>query len=67
MSEEILKQWDLPKGAIVKYDDGKTLEFQKMDGMYAHWIDETGEMKIGNFEALKKKGDHYVIVTPDNE
>lgn len=59
--EEILQQYELPKGARVKLSDGSTITFLKMDGMYALW-DQGGKIVIGNFRGFRKVEDHYEVV-----
>ncbi len=63
MDTEIIKQWNLPKGAQVKQHNGEILTFKKMDGMYAQWTTEKGEQAIGNFtNGFRKEGNYYVPI-----
>ena len=57
---EYVDVWDLKKGDEVMTPDGSKLTFRKMDGMYAQWTQEDGEMAIGNFSKILKVGDKYI-------
>ena len=62
---EIIKQWNLPKGAKVKVDN-RVITFVKMDGMYGQWTDEKGDIQIGCFRhGFVKNGDFYDYITDD--
>jgi len=50
--EKIYRDWELKKDDKLKLSDGSILIHRKMDGMYAQWIDESGEMVTGNFDKL---------------
>lgn len=54
MTKKIYKQWELPRKANVKLESGKVLVFEKMDGMYAHWLTSEGEACIGNYNGFTK-------------
>jgi hypothetical protein len=55
-----MKQWELPNGAKVKLLSGAIITFEKMDGMYGHWILNNGELGIGNIDKFIKDGDYYL-------
>ena len=53
-----MKTWDLKRGDVV-VSGGREFTFDHMEGMYAHWADEKGEVVMGNFEELEKLGDKF--------
>ena len=57
---EIIDTCELKKGDKVVLPDGEIITFRKMDGAYAQWIKQNGEMGIGNFSKLLKVGDKYI-------
>ena len=61
---EVVDNWHLPKGAIVKNSETQTIKFHGMDCMCGKWeILEgkgKGEMSLARFDALKNMGDYWV-------
>lgn len=63
---KILAQWDLKPNSRVELPDGSMITFEKMDGMYAHWIDDnTGLIKIGNFEYFIETDFGYKVISEE--
>lgn len=62
-----IEQWNLPRDAKVRLEDGTFITFKKMDGMYAQW-DQNGKLAIGNFDGFRKvEGEDFYEVNPSRE
>lgn len=60
--ELLIKAWHLKKGDQAKHwIDWELLTFQKMDGMYAQWKNEKGEIKCWQSEFYTKNEEWIYI------